>query len=296
MSKSHVRPLVASAALVLLAGCVTPPRPARTRDPFAVPSQQLGQSVRAVALAPVRGLNGPREVDGTKGRFTATVEARLREAGFAVIPPSEVGPVFEDVVRWREGFYDPRTGKLDEAKVQGAYEEALERLSDKFGRVDAVAFAAVQVVEARLANDWAAWSGTTQYAGSSGWKRVFFLNRHRGTLKALSFAVDLVDSQGKTVYADDAGLELIQKVDPWGKKVPVDAEALLTDGERNAAAVYGATEALVAGLRAARASGEAPPPGPAGPSGAPVESPAAGPAAPRPAAQEQPAASAPVSG
>jgi hypothetical protein len=247
----------------------------KSYDPFVAPRDRVGPALRVVALAPLRGPSDLQETDAMKIRLIATVEARLREAGLAVIPPSEVDPVFKDVVGWRDGFYDPKTGKLDEARVKGAFDETLERLSDKFGHVDGFAFASVRVVNARLDTDWASWSGTSQYAGSSGWKRVFFLNRHSGTLRALTLVVEIMGKDGKTLYADGGGIQLLEKVDLWGAKIRVPKVELLTDEARNAAAVYEATDALVSVLRQQRASGDAPPP-------------AAPPAAPAPGSEPPP--------
>jgi hypothetical protein len=245
--------LLAAAGALALAACGAKRAP---YDPFRVPREQLAPALKVVALAPLEAPSDIEQPELVKSRFLATIEARLNEAGIAVIPPADVGPVLKAAMEWRGGFYDPKTGALDEAKLQGAREEALQNLAAKHGRVDALVLPDIRVVRAVLAEDTAYWSGTKEFAATTGWKAALGVS-HSGNVRALSLVVRLTGARGEDLYVDSGGIRVLDKISMRGERVPVPATELFLDDGRNAKAVSLALDALV---DAARRAATAPPP------------------------------------
>jgi hypothetical protein len=250
-----IRPslVLAAAGALALSACGAKRAP---YDPFRIPREQLAPALKVVALAPMDVPNGIEEPEVVKARFLASIEARLREVGIAVIPPADVGPVLQAAMEWRGGFFDPKTGELDEAKLRGAREEALQNLAAKHGRVDALLVADVRIVRATLHNDRASWDGVTESAGASGWKAALGVT-HSGAVRALSLVVRLTGANGEHLYVDSGGIRVLDKISMRGERVPVPIPELFQDEERNAKAVSLAIDPLVAAVRAAPT---APPP------------------------------------
>lgn len=250
-------------------------------DPFKVPREQFIPGLKVVALAPMEAPNDLENADAVKARFLATIEARLRDAGIAVIPPAEVGPILAATAEWRGGFFDPKTGQLDTAKLAGAREEALANVAAKFGRADAILVSDIRVVRAALVHDTAQWDGTSESVSTSAWKIVLGVS-HSGWVRALSLVVRLTGSKGNNLYVGSGGIRVLSKIGVGGSSVPVPQGDLFADEERNAKAVSLALDALVGAARqgtaaAAPASERVPAVAPAAP---PPAAPAATPASP----------------
>lgn len=264
------------AALALAAGCFghtsAPPY-----DPFRTPRVQVAATMRVVALAPMKVPKDLESADFVKARFLATVDAQLREAGLVVVPAPDVGPVVDAVFEARGGFFDPKTGQVDEAKLLGARKEVVDRLAAKFGRVDGIVFTDLRVVNARVVRDSATWDHASEWAATSSWKSL--LNKHSGSLRALTVVVRVTGRDGRDVYVDAGGVQLLEKVDVSGNRVPVPMGELLADEQRNRDAVVLATAALAEAVREGRAAPGALPPAPAQPAPAPPAIPAQSPAA-----------------
>ena len=229
------------AALVTLVACAG--APVVPYDPFKVPRDQFRDSLKVVALAPIRAPSDMENPEPIKARFAATVEARLRDAGLRVIPGVEVGPVLDAVDAELGGVFDPVTGKANEAKVKAVREEGARRLKDRLG-ADAVLRADIRVVMARLDHDVARWDGVTDQAGAGFWKQ-FLSGTHSGRIPALSFVVRLVRADGTELYANAGGLRVIQRIGMGGKIEPVPQAEFFAEEGRNAEAIRIALEPLL---------------------------------------------------
>jgi hypothetical protein len=240
---SHPRlaQLACLALLALLAGCAG--TKAVPYDPFKVRRDLFFDSLKVVAMAPIRVPPDLENPDPVKGRFAATVEQRLRDAGLKVIPPSEVGPVLDAVAAERGGIYDPVTGKSDPAKTKAVGDEILRRLKERFG-VDALLRTDIRVVHARLDHDVARWDGATEKAGTGFWKQVL-TGTHSGRIPALSLVVVLVRADGTELYVMAGGLRVLSHIGIGGAHEVIPHAELFADEARNAEAVAIALDPLL---------------------------------------------------
>jgi hypothetical protein len=248
--RSKPRWIPIAPALLTAALACAPQRP--QYDPFKTPREKFVPALRVIALAPMKAPKDLENADEVTARFMATIEARLRDAGIATIPPAVVGPIFDAAIEWRGGFFDPNTGEFDEAKLRGAREEALGNLVSKMGRVDAILFPDIRVVRATLVEDTAVWNGARESASSSGWKAVLGVS-HSGWLRALSLVVRVTGARGEDLYVHAGGIRVLDKIDVRGNRVPVPQNELFADERRNAEAISLALDALVAAAREAAA-------------------------------------------
>lgn len=229
------RSTVVLAALLAVGATACSPTAAKRYDPFRVPRERFYGSLKVVALAPVRAPSDLENADEVKARFTATIEARLREAGLRVIPPSEVGPMLEAATAAQGGLFDPVTGKMDEAKAKAAKATALSQLREKLG-ADALLRTDLRVVSAPLDHDVARWDGVTDQASTGFWK-TFLAGSHSGRIPALSFVAWLSGVDGSDLYANAGGLRVLVKVNARGEQVRIPHAELFADEIRNANAV-----------------------------------------------------------
>jgi len=235
-----MRVLRAATMLALaLPACVPP---AAKYDPFRVPRETFRDSLKVVALAPLRTPDDLEDAENVKARFAASLEARLAAAGLRVAPPSVVGPVLEAAKSAKGGFFDPKTGKFDEAKAAEARKEALAQLRASHG-ADALLQAGLGVVRAPLSQDVARWDGVTESVG--GFWKSFFVGTHSGYVPALSLIVWLHGADGQILYANGGGLRVLVKVSARGEQTKIPHAELLADEARNANAVHLAIDPLL---------------------------------------------------
>jgi hypothetical protein len=249
--------LALAACVIALAGCATG-HPTPPPDPFKVPRAQFARNLEVVAIAPMRTPKDLPNAEMARARFAATFAVRLQQVGVKCLSPDVVGPVYDEVVEGAGGIFDAKTGALDLAKLQGARKETLARLQARFGRVDAILFSDVRAVKASFSNDQASWNGTNEYVGTGTGKKVFFLNKHSGTLGALSLVVRLTGAEGTDLYVDAGGIQVLHKIDVEGQFVPVPEAELLANDQRNGEAVTLANAALVDAIREARGQAATP--------------------------------------
>lgn len=239
-----VAPLVLVVALV---GCATAP----PYNPFDTSKEQFHAKVKRVALTP---LTVPRELgisESAKLRFDSLIEAKLQEAGFTTFPAKSWGEVFARVEQEVGGVIDLRTGKLDETKLQTAWTRTVDEIHTKF-QFDAVLLPAVVIVEADLTSpDWSKQFSSEAVTSQLG--AAFF--GAPTTMPALSLVVTIGgrDPKEPAQYKHRAGIQLLKTPVPVTERfsgkslepVPVPRGKLLTNDERNRAAVEIALGPLV---------------------------------------------------
>ncbi|MBA7681385.1 hypothetical protein ES703_89723 [subsurface metagenome] len=74
---------------------------------------------------------GIPDQDPVKVTFESLLEARLREAGFLIVPSGEFAEIFKRMTEQVGGCFDPVTGKLDEAKYSTVQKHTCEELRTK---------------------------------------------------------------------------------------------------------------------------------------------------------------------
>jgi len=223
--------------LVVVGGCAT----ASPTSSFLIPEEQFRTRVKRIALAPIAvppklGVSEP-----TRLRFDALIEAKVQEAGFAILPARDWAEVFTREQQEVGGLFDPQTGALDEAKVKAALARTVEAIRGKF-QMDAILFPRVHVVKASFTGAWARWDGVTD-ALTSGLS-VMTTSGISGTVPALSLVVSVDGPDDElALYRRAAGIQVLEKLAPLTERVsgkwfgPVPPGELLANEERNLAAV-----------------------------------------------------------
>ncbi len=239
---STVGPLV---LVVALSGCATAP----PHNPFQISEEQFHTKVKHIALAPIAVPPQLGISESAKLRFDSLIETKLQEAGFATFPAKNWGEVFARIQQEVGGVFDPRTGKPDETKVKTVWARTADEIRSRF-QFDAVLLPRVHVVKAYWGSNWARWDGVSE-ALASGLAGIFVPNAS-GTMPALSLVVSIggPDPDGPVQYRHRAGIQVLEKLAPITERfsklfAPVPREELLTNDERNRAAVEIALGPLV---------------------------------------------------
>src|SRR5205807_3651591 len=72
------------------------------------------------------------DMEPVKAKLDAIIEARLREAGFTTVPASEYAQVEKKMIELVGGYFDPISGKKDEAKYKRVQEHVRREISTKY--------------------------------------------------------------------------------------------------------------------------------------------------------------------
>lgn len=201
---------------------------------------------RTVAVGALFTERGLRPLQArARAIFEPALEARLREAGYAVVPARVADSVWIAHRDSAGGFYDPFTGRIVEAKFDAVWQGTRRDLAARFG-ADAWLQARLATVSPGFSGDRAEWHGTSEETGGRGGLAGFLVGRSVGTLSALSLLVSLEDARGgETLYRRFGGIQLTSRITD-GRLAEIPADRLLLDEARNAAAVRGALDSLAA--------------------------------------------------
>lgn len=238
--------LVLPMILAVLGGCTTTQTPYR---PFKIPGSDFYGKVKIIALTPLGLPNDLEDAAAVRAKFEPLIEAKLRQAGFATIPPERYDEIWKQMSSELGGIYDPNTGKADEAKYNTIREHTYRELSAKF-HAEAVLHSSIQAVKASFRSTTASWHGTseslsTAQTGFAQFMEGFASGGSYGSVTALSLGVLIRDINGVDVYSQWGGLQLITKR-VGSTFVGVPRSNLFTDDARNSAAVDIALHDLLA--------------------------------------------------
>ena len=223
------------------AGCAT-----RTPyNPFKVSRETFFGHTKTIAMTPFMLPSDLENPEPVRTEFESLIEAKLRSAGFSVVASGDYADIWKRVTEQMGGYFDPVTGKQDEAKFKAAQEHARREIATK-SSADALVHAGFTVVGAAFASGTAQWNGTSEPVGTGGfWAQLLGnLGGLQGKIPALSLLVIIEDVNGAEEYANAGGVQLLSKVS-YGKFVPVPRDALFADKARNAAAVSIALDPLL---------------------------------------------------
>lgn len=236
------------AVALIGAGCATGPPP---YNPFKVAQDEIYAKAKTVALAPVLVPVDIADPEPVRAKFESILEAKLREAGFLVVPPKEAGGIWKQMTEQVGGIFDPLTGKRDEARFKTVREHTLRELRTKF-KADAVLHPSIVPVRAKWEGMTASWDGTEESIRSLGAVIIEALPyallgigvTREGTVGALSLGVVIEDIHGVDMYINRGGIQLLAKFS-GGNFVGVPRHELFANEERNVAAVNIALGPLV---------------------------------------------------
>ena len=240
--------------VLLTVGCaIDPPEPP---SHFTLAHDEFYARVKTIAIAPLTtpaDLANPEQVEK---KFEPLIATMLRNAGYRVVPSKEYAALFEQATGKQGGYFDAYSGKLDAAKHDAALKATREGLAAKFD-VDAVLYPGIELVAAPWHDQWATWDGVTEtlqsFTGLVGKGVVKFVTEpasyllegphEAGTVQAYSLTVSIEDMAGNRMYANQGGIQVLDKIS--GKAfIPVPREELFNDDARNAKSVSVALESV----------------------------------------------------
>jgi hypothetical protein len=223
-------------ATLTIGGCATQ-APYR---PFKVPESEFVAKVTTIALTPLMLPNDVDDPDAVRAKFEPLIESKLREAGFAIVPPAKVEEIRNQMLAEVGGVFDPKTGKADEAKFKAIREHTYRELASQFNAT-AVLHSSIEIVKASFNSNTASWHGTTESTSTAqtGFAKVmegFFYGGRQGQMAALSLGVYIFDMDATELYRQWGGIQLITKV-VNNSFVGVPQSDLFQDDVRNQSAV-----------------------------------------------------------
>jgi hypothetical protein len=177
--------------------------------------------------------------------FASAITAKLKNAGIAVVPATDAGPIIEEKTKETGGILDPTTGKPDEAKVK-ALDAAIGRELRARFNADALLTPSIRVVNAALSHDQA--TGTERRKGPAKggfWKAL--VRTHSGSIRALSLVIVFADPEGQLLYAKAGGIQVLGNVTMGGEFEQRPRSELFANGDRNENAVHIALDPLLVG-------------------------------------------------
>src|SRR6185437_12214213 len=102
--------LVLAALAVLACACASTQKP---YNPFLVPRESFYPGLKTIAIGPVVLPSDVEDPEPVRAWFSNSIAAKLKDAGFAVVPANEVASIMEARIKEAGGIFDPVTGKLD---------------------------------------------------------------------------------------------------------------------------------------------------------------------------------------
>jgi hypothetical protein len=223
----------ATALAAILAGCASE---SGQYSPFKVSQDAIRSRVKTIALAPVSIDEDVPNADPAQEEFATLLIKELNDLGFQTVPPAEYDKTFKRLRDEAGGFFDPSTGKRDKEKYQKVLSQCRHELATKY-HADAVIYSAIIVQSVPFSGNVAYWNGVKEAVAPGGmWSAALLGNYSRGSVPALSFAVNLDDIEGNRMYTDVVGLQLLEKIN-GDKFYPVPVGTILTDPQREANAV-----------------------------------------------------------
>ena len=207
------------AAGTALTGCFFQ-TPERQYNPFLAPADSVLKVVSTVVVTPVVPPQGVVVSDSVSAQISSLIEARLRQAGFSVVPRVEYARIWDGILRQLGGFFDPLTGERDEGKFGAAREELLRELKGRFD-TQVLLYAELQVVDAYVDGGVAAWDGAEQDIGGERsaiaaeyqdtFERDDVGGRGDGTVSAVTLMVAIDGPDGVEMYRNFGGLEVLAR-------------------------------------------------------------------------------------
>ena len=192
----------------------------RQYNPFVGPADSVLKVVSTVVVTPVVPPQGLVVSDSVSAQISSLIEARLRQAGFSVVPRVEYTRIWDGILRQLGGFFDPLTGERDEGKFEAARKELLRELKGRFD-TQVLLYAELQVVEAFVDGGVAAWDGAEQDIGGersaiavdyqATFERDDLGDPDDGVVSAVTLMVAIDGPDGVEVYRNFGGLEVLAR-------------------------------------------------------------------------------------
>jgi len=193
-----------------------------------VQREELLLKYRKVALAP---LEIPELAQHSKAeeRYRPAIETKLELLGFTVVGGKTYGELWERERTSAGGFFDPFTGRRDDARLQAARARVFKQMQEQYG-ISAIVFPSIVIRTAQFSNGLATWDGVNEsITHNKGLVR--FLDRSSaasGELSALSLEVTIADAAGATLFEESGGIHVMERVS-GAALVPVPEPELFSE-------------------------------------------------------------------
>ncbi len=207
------------AATFLLVGCLTTVTE-QPYNPFLVPADTVRSVVSTVIVTPTVPPEGVFVSATAALQIDTTIEARLRQAGYSVVPAAEYSRIWDGILLQMGGFFDPITGQRDEEKFQVARKELLRELNGRFD-TQVLLYSELQVVDALVEGGVASWDGVTHdIAGEETpirrefrdtFERAEFGGNADGVVSAITLMVAIDGPDGRELYRNFGGVEVLAR-------------------------------------------------------------------------------------
>ena len=220
-----------------LSGCVDlkPPAPYTA---LKIPRAQLQGQIHTICLHPLNERAPLPQAEAKTAQLEKLLATHLEAAGFSVVPSAQVKAVWDEVKQQRGGYFDPFTGQVDARKLAAIKQTGYRELNHRLG-CDAVLIPTIALVTASFSGGIAKWDSTSDV--------LAFLASGYGYVPALSLWVSVRDLHDQEIYFGTGGIEVVEKLDSGllrDQFTQVPVEKLLTNSERNEAAVTASLESL----------------------------------------------------
>jgi hypothetical protein len=208
-------------------------------DPFKIDAQGFCSKVKTIALVPVRIPNGVLEPETVKEQFEAAIKERLSRVGFYVLPSKAYRETEEKIARETGGYFDVKTGDLNEEKYKSVQDQTRKTLHATH-RAEAFLYGTVRVVKVSFYGAMVSWHGTRENISKTGKRSEA---DKTGSVGALSLGLWIEDQEGKDLYDNWGGIQLLSKLEDKGKIfrnvkfISIPEEDILSDKARNENAV-----------------------------------------------------------
>jgi len=202
-----------------------------------VPRERLLADHQRVALIPL-AIGSTAEREAVIARYAELLRPRLAAAGFVVVAGDDYTSDWQQLSRDAGGFYDPVTGRLDQARFDAARSTALAALAKRHGISGAV-FPAIVSRDASVVSGVAKWDGTEQLVADSDSKLgAYFTVAAYLTAEfpALSLQLRIVDADNHTLYESHGGIQALSQFEK-GRIVDVPEARLFGNPARDVTAV-----------------------------------------------------------
>lgn len=210
----------------------------KRQHPFLVPADSVHALVKTIAL---HGTFSPLELGPELELrmlvIDTMIEASLRHHGYELVGASITDSVWAAAMDSVGPMFDAATGRRDSTKWRAAQANFRGALQEGYG-VDAILYPSVRSAIANFSGKTAAWDGAKQSTTSFGSTFLDALGgtSYSGTIPALSLRVALFAADGRTLYDNFGGIQLVARVS-HGKFSEVPDSLVLTSREQLVGAV-----------------------------------------------------------
>jgi hypothetical protein len=184
----------------------------------------------------------PEEIRKVNEAIPKTYEdlviSALKKANIESIPSEEYAKIWEPIEKKSGGFFDPKTGQLDEKKMTESRKQAMNLVNTKF-TADGSVYIFFTIANAIFDKSEASWDGVMEI--STGYNtKLLYPNAH-GRMPALSLLISMKDLDENIIYRNAGGIHLLKYIHPTGSYfVDVPIDQLFIDNSKNERAVNAA--------------------------------------------------------